>query len=189
LYAHLHLLDQFRREIYCLREQFSRAVDLSERAADEFCLIIEFFHGGEEGVVLVHEERDYFDEHEHAEAGAVLVAAPEIRGLVQFDVVARVFPPLYVAVVPLREVPRHQVLHSHVVELLLGVFKELVGVPAGPLNACVFEGDECDGVAAEELYVAELNGGHGGVALMAVFDVFLHLGKQVDVVHHHPRVE
>lgn len=102
---------------------------------------------------------------------------------------ARVFPALYVVVVPFREVLGHEVLHSHVVELFLGVLEELVGVPAGPLNARVFERDECDRVAAEELDVAELYGRHGCVALMAIFDIFFHLGKQVDVVHHHPRVE
>lgn len=61
---------------------------------------------------------------------------------------------------PFCEVLGHEFIDGDVVELLFGVLKELVGVPAVPLDASVLEGGEGDGVAAEQLD-AELERGEG----------------------------
>lgn len=66
---------------------------------------------------------NHLDEHEHTEARPTLAVTPQIRSLVELDVVTSSLPPLNITVVFLSEVARHQVFNGKVMEFFFGVLK------------------------------------------------------------------
>lgn len=134
-------LEETRINSQSFGEQLPRSIDFSKGRAQDFLLIIDLLETGEEGVVLLMGQGNDLGEDEHAEAVALLGAAPKIAHPVELDVVTCFLPLLDILVVMLCEVLGHEVVDVEPLKLLSLVLEDLVSALAGPLNLPVFLGD------------------------------------------------